>query len=174
MRVLSQKCLTGLISVKKFLNIPLNSPDIIFMEKRNDHSLKNKSGLLVSESNKTKPRNVVYIQLRSVRAVMLLVSCGVEVPQQDINQHLAPQIRDFHGNLYDSDPTIKNIMTIYSSDQEPRTNFLVKTYVNKHWFYIKDSDFNSKITFDALIQLLLLMSIGTAAQNGPALTLPVG
>ncbi len=162
------------LTVKKILHIPSNSPNIILMEKADYGQLKNKSGILVPEDSQPKLRNVVYVQLRSINATLGFVARGVEIPQSDLDNHLALGIRDYQGHTYYSDPSLKDILTIYNSDTEPQNNVLVKTYVNHHWFYIKDSDSISKVTFDLLVRLLLLTATISADQQGPALTLPIG
>lgn len=162
------------LGIKKMLHIPSTSPTIILMEKENVGLLKDKSGILVPTNTKSNYRNVVYIQQRSINAILGFVARGVEVPQEDINNRSAFAIRDPQGHIYSADPYLKDIISIYHSDTEPQNDVLVKTYVNHHWFYIKDSDASSKITFDILIRLVLLTASISAEQQGPALTLPIG
>lgn len=162
------------LELKKILHIPSNSPTIILMEKDDFGQLKNKAGILVPEDNQLHLRNVVYIQLRSINATLSFVARGVDVPQSDLDNHSAVDLKGYDGRLYSADPSLKNLLTIYNSDTEPQKDVLVKTYVHNHWFYIKDSDTTSKITFDILVRLVLLTAAISADQQGPALTLPIG
>jgi hypothetical protein len=162
------------LTIKKMLHIPATSPTIILLEKENFGLLKNKSGLLVPTNTKPIYRNVVYIQQRSINAILGFVARGVEVPQSDIENHSAFAILGPQGHIYSSDPFLKDIISIYHSETEPQNDVLVKTNVNHHWFYIKDSDAASKITFDILVRLVLLTASISAEQQGPALTLPIG
>lgn len=162
------------LELKKILHIPSNSPTIILMEKGDYGQLKNKSGILIPKDTESNLKNVVYIQLRSINATLVFVSRGVEVPESDLINHSALAIQGYNGIIYSVDPSLRNFFTIYNSEIEPQNDVLVKTYVHNHWFYIKDSDTTSKVTFDILVRLVLLTAAISAEQQGPALTLPIG
>lgn len=159
--------------LKKMLHVSSNTKNIIFIDKGEYVNLTYKNGELMPEKISLKANNVVYVQLRSINAIMSFLSHGVKVPEEDIKSHRTMEIIYPDGHKYDWDPMMRGIMTIHSSDDEPTKDVLVKTFVNHHWFYIKASDQNSKMTFSLLIQLITLGTV-TPTPSGPALTLPVG
>lgn len=161
------------LTLKKMLQVPLNTQNVIFMDRGEYLNLQYKQGVLEPENLALKPSNVVYVQLRSLNGIMSFLSHGVKVPEEDIKLHHTAEITYPDGQVYDWDPMMKGIMVIYSSNGEPRDDVLVKTYVNHHWFYIKSSDQDSKMTFSLLVRLITLRAI-TPGPSGPALTLPIG
>jgi len=64
------------------------------------------------------------------------------------------------------------LMRIRSSDTHP-TNAAVAVFYRRSWFYIDDSDLDSKSTFSMLGQVFALQS-GNVEKMTPVLTLPVG
>lgn len=63
------------------------------------------------------------------------------------------------------------LFRVGSSDQVPNDAF-VRVEYRGTWFYIDDSDLNSKSTFNLLDQLFQLQS-GNTRKAGPVLTLPL-
>lgn len=162
------------LQLKKMLHVPLNSQYIGFIDKGEYSIAQNKAGMLTLANTDSMPRNVVYVQLRSINAIMSFLSHGVQVPEQDLKAHVTMEIIHPDGSLYNWDPIMKDIMTIYSSDKEPQQDVFIKTKVNNHWFYIKASDLDSKMTFALLIRLITLAAGAPSLEDvGPALTLPV-
>ena len=60
---------------------------------------------------------------------------------------------------------------IRQNEDQPNDAFIALPY-RDHWFYIADSDLESKSTFMLLMQLFRLQA-GSAKSEGPTLTLPV-
>ncbi len=163
------------LALKKMLQVSPSSQHIIFMQEEDYANLQYQNGALVPQNtDSSKPSNTVYVQLRSINAVMSFLSHGVQVPEQDLKSHITMEIIGPNGQIYDWDPMMRGIMTIYSSDKEPTDDVLIKTFVNHHWFYIKASDLDSKMTFSLLVRLITLTSVSPPTPTGPALTLPVG
>jgi len=162
------------LKLQKLLGIPAHSQYILFMEHTLLERLKEKNGMLILDDTRPKFRNVVFVRLRSVYAVIYLLGRGVQIPSSDINAHMTRELVNPDGSRFDWTNKMKNILTVYSSKEVPKCNYLVKVYVHNHWFYIKASDQASKDTFDAIIRLLTLTS-STAANNNsmPVLTIPV-
>ncbi len=162
------------LKLQKLLGIPPHSKDIILMEHDLLEALEEKDGVAVISKDKSKPRNIVYVRLRSVYAVIYLLGRGVQVPYQDIKNHMTRELINPDGSLFNWSNWMNGILTVYSSDREPVKDTLVKVFVHNHWFYIKSSDQASKDTFDAIIRVLTLTSAVAAANNNmPLLTIPV-
>ena len=61
-------------------------------------------------------------------------------------------------------------MRVRSGPTEP-TDAAVKVAVRDHWYWIDDSDLNSKTTF-ALLRLLLFLKSGERLAQPPIVTIP--
>ena len=162
------------LKLQKLLGIPTHSKYILFMEHTLLEALKEKNGLLVLEDTSPKFHNVVFVRLRSVYSIIHLLGRGVQIPFRDISAHMTRELINPDGSRFDWANKMRNILTVYSSDEAPRSDYLVKVNVHHHWFYIKSSDQASKDTFDAIIRLLTLTSSFAANNNSiPILTIPV-
>ena len=162
------------LKLKQLLGIPVHSKDIIFMEHTLVEEMEEKQDMLMVSHQPNKPRNIVYVKLRSVYAIISLLGRGVQIPCKDIQAHLTRELINPDGSRYDWTAKMKNILTIYQSSKEPLEDVLVKAVVHDHWFYIKASDLASKDTFDAVIRLFTLTSAVAASNNSmPVLTIPV-
>jgi hypothetical protein len=62
---------------------------------------------------------------------------------------------------------------VRSSEAEPVDAFVAVPYRGR-WFYVEDSDLDSKRTLGVLISLIRLEIGAGGAENVPVLTLPVG
>ena len=162
------------LKLQKLLNIPLHSKNIIFMEHTLVDELEEDKNILVVSNPPSKPRNVVYVRLRSAYAIISLLGRGVQIPCNDIKAHLTRELVNSNGVRYDWNKKMSKILTIYQSSKEPMKDVLVKAVIHNHWFYIKASDLASKDTFDAVIRLFTLTSAVAASNNSmPVLTIPV-
>lgn len=133
----------------------------------------NKADIVISESAvPNAPSNYVYIQLRSIYGILSLLSYSVEIPPEDITAGYIRVLLCPNGQPFNWDPLMHGIMKIYSSDRVPADAF-VKVMVHDHWFYILNSDVESKLTF-SLIERLLAMTSGQDVQGaiGPVVTIP--
>ena len=166
---------TAAITMKKLLQIPLDSTDFVMVAQNIDTLTVDPSGKFVNQNANTNPKNLVYVQMRSVYGIMSFLSHAVEIPQEDRAKDLTQKILDSNGEYVDLQPLMNNLMTIYSSQLEPNNAF-IKVYVKGHWFYIRASDIKSKATFTLLMRLMTIVSGTNLTQNqqGPILTLPVG
>ena len=102
--------------------------------------------------------------------VMYYLSQGVEAPLRHEEEGKVTVTRDATGQRFDWRKVAGRLLRIRSSESAPDSAF-VKVKYRGHWFYIDDSDLNSKTTFGLLIQLLALQS-ATGAASGPLLTIP--
>lgn len=162
--------------VKKLVQVAPDSENIILVGRNmNVLEINNKNEQLVPVSTVTAmAKNVVYVDMRSIYGVMSFLAHSVQIPEADYKAHLTSQLNDINGRSYDWKPLMKGLMTIYSSDTEPQNAF-VKVWTNNHWFYIKETDIPSKITFAFLVRLMTLTSgLGASGvQTAPILTLAV-
>lgn len=163
------------LQIKKMLDIPASSKDII-MTNQNIYNLRmGKTGFIEEENSQDLAKNLVFVQMRSLNAMMAFLSHAVQVPEADVKAGYVPELKDSNGNNYDWSPLMNGLMEIKTSESEPVGAF-VKTKVNGHWFYISKSDIDSKATF-ALLVRLMNMKAGLGVNNSqtsPVITVPVG
>lgn len=161
------------LSLKKILGVAPKATSIIFAAENMRVLKKGPSGDLIRSNNNT-ANNVVIIRTRSIYGIMAYLSHSVQIPESDTN--IIQHIVDNNSKPISLDPLMQRLMVIYSSDSEPEHAF-IKTYVHGHWFYIKESDIDSKATFSLMTRLVRLMG-GLSSQSNqqlaPTLTLPVG
>lgn len=114
----------------------------------------------------------INMRFRSFAGVMYFLSQAVEVPERDISAGRVTKTLDGNGAEFDWLRVTEGLMHIQSSKAQPE-NAAVAVHYRGSWFYIDDSDLNSKSTFSLLSQLFALQS-GDATANTPVLTIPVG
>ena len=112
------------------------------------------------------------VRTRSFQGVMYFLSNAVRVPKADIEAGRVTVTRDNEGNIFDWSGVMDGLMTISTSEEAP-DNAAVAVRHRGHWFYIDDSDLDSKSTFAMLGQIYALQS-GSVSIAPPMLTLPVG
>lgn len=114
----------------------------------------------------------IRLQPRSFSGVLYFLSQSVEVPERDLRAGRVTQTRDADGEPFDWAQVNEGLMRIRSSSDRPDDAAVAVRYRGS-WFYIADSDPDSKSTFSLLAQLYALQS-GDAQGVAPLLTLPVG
>ena len=102
---------------------------------------------------------------------MFFLSHAVEIPQRDRVAGRVTVTRDGDGQPFDWTRVTGDLLTIKSQDEQP-ANAAVAVQYRGSWFYIDDSDINSKYTFMLLGAATALQS-GNIERAGPLLTLPV-
>ena len=80
--------------------------------------------------------------------------------------------RDENGQPFDWSKFTGKVMSIHSQKDRP-ANAAVAVRYRDWWFYLADSDQNSKITFN-LLNILFQLQATTASGKSPVLTLSVG
>lgn len=158
--------------LKKLLNIKSESSDIALLNEGFAAVAFDKNGD-ITISPRTK-RNVAFVNFRSVYGILTFLSNSVQVPPADLKKCRSYITTYEDGRPYDWRKVMKGIMTIYSSKELPRNAF-VRTKFNGYWFYISNSDLDSKRTF-TLASRLLILTAGRdkgPSQTTPVLTLPV-
>ena len=114
----------------------------------------------------------INLRLRSFAGIMYFLSQSVQVPEADVAQGFVTVTRDAEGQAFDWQEVTEGLLAIKSSPNPP-DNASVAVYYRNSWFYIDDSDLDSKSTFVLLGQVYQLQS-GDAKAVAPVLTLPVG
>jgi len=114
----------------------------------------------------------IGVNLRSLMGILFYVSQAVEVPKRDIVQGRVTVTRDDAGGPFDWAELTGDLIRIRSSELRPDNAYLAIAYRGA-WFYIDDSDLDSKSTFSLLTQLAALAA-GDVKTAAPVLTLPVG
>ncbi len=106
---------------------------------------------------------------RSMLDITVELSQTVQIPQKHIEENRASP-----GNYTESltADEIRSQVFIRSSSEKPDDAFLAIQY-RDYWFYIEDTDFNSKRVFSFLLFLFTLAESGSQGLS-PVLTLPAG
>lgn len=111
------------------------------------------------------------VRTRSFLGIMYFLSQSVEVPEADRLNGLVTETRDAAGEPFNWSRVTEGLMRIQWSQERP-VNAAVAIPYRDHWFYIEDSDLDSKSTFSLLGQLYALQS-GDVRSAAPLLTIPV-
>lgn len=170
----TQKNSADALLLKRMVHVPADSDSIIFMAAEKNIALKEHSGRLVEETPKHFD-NVVNVQTRSLNAVLIFLSHGVIVPEEDVKKHFTSEMTTEDNTIYDWTPVMHNIITIHSSVYNPvlmNVRTLTRVEVDKNWFYIESSDVRSKETFILTLKLFELVSLVHENNQTPTLTLP--
>jgi hypothetical protein len=126
----------------------------------------------VTEAARSGGNNSVNLRFRSFAGEMYFLSQSVQVPEKDVVAGRVTVTRDATGQPFDWQQVTEGILTIRSSTEPPDNASVAINYRNS-WFYIDDSDLDSKSTFSLLGQVYQLEA-GDAKSVVPVLTLPVG
>ena len=113
----------------------------------------------------------VGIDLRSLLGTFFFASHGVVVPAHDLEMGRAMTTKDKYGKPFDWPLVVGDLVSIRSQSKMP-DNAQVAIKYRGSWFYINDSDLNTKYSFLLLDQLAALLG-GKVEKAGPLLTLPV-
>lgn len=118
-------------------------------------------------------RGRIGVMPRSILSCMYYLSESVDLPSEDVEKGVVAQMVGPSGELFDWKQVLGELMHISSCSVEPKDAYVKVKYRN-HWFYINNTDLESKKTFVLLLQLYNLQA-GQAAQSPPPiLTLPLG
>lgn len=120
-------------------------------------------------------RATLKLQMRSLYNVINLLSYGVEVPEDDIEDGRAISIEDYHqavsgGEFFDVTAAFKVHWSLF----RPPFGAFISVPYRGGWYSIDDDDIKSKATLNALFDLWQLSIKSESGSEGPALTLPVG
>jgi hypothetical protein len=111
----------------------------------------------------------IVMQTRSILEILHMLSMFIEVPLEHVTENRAKESPLL---IKGKEPLYGNIMfIIYSSKERPRDAFVAVKY-GDYWFYLKDTDIDSKDVFSSTEGILSMSESGTTAGT-PVLTLPV-
>jgi len=118
------------------------------------------------------PRNPARVLLtgRSILGVMTFLAQQVEVPAEHLEQGLAHQTRGPDGKPFNWNQVSQGMFKVHSSRSVPDHAFL-QVHYRGYWFYIDDTDLESKSTYTLLSQLFSLQS-ASGSMAAPVLTIP--
>jgi hypothetical protein len=116
--------------------------------------------------------NHVNIRTRSVMGILYLLSQSVEVPQEDVRKGKVTITKYEDGRPFYWSDFFSNFFQIKSSSEKPSDAFVSIKYRGS-WFYIDDTDIESKRTY-ALFQQVFAIQAGKIQVERPILTLPIG
>lgn len=114
----------------------------------------------------------VVVATRPLIAVMNYLSQGVETPRADLEAGRVTRTAATDGGDFDWQEMLGGLFRVRAAVRAPANAAISVRYRNA-WFYIEDSDLESKSTFALLTQLLALQS-GSETTARPALNFSIG
>ncbi|MBO05722.1 MAG: hypothetical protein CMI58_01555 [Parcubacteria group bacterium] len=116
--------------------------------------------------------NLIRLRTRSVMGILYLLSQSVEVPQEDVRRGKLTTTKYEDGLPFNWGDLFSDLFQIKSSSEKPSDAFVSIKY-RGHWFYIDDTDVESKRTY-ALFSQIFAIQAGKIEIERPTLTLPIG
>ena len=127
---------------------------------------------VITFSPKQNESDQIKVVTRSLLGVLFYLSQSVEAPEQDIKDGKVTRTLKQNGDAFDWRELTGGLLQIKSKPHRPEKATLMVFYRDT-WFYIDDSDLNSKSTFSLLSQIFSLQA-GKIKDNSPVLTLGMG
>ncbi len=116
--------------------------------------------------------NQLMVEPRSLLGILFFLSKAVEVSQIDVKNGNLTVTRHDTGEPFDWKEVTGELIRISSRASRPAQAAVAVNYRGS-WFYIDDSDLESKSTFSLLVQLFALQA-GDKEKIMPILMLPIG
>lgn len=116
------------------------------------------------------------LETRSLLQALYYVSHGVDIPEEHAKRKLVTITLDAHNQPFDWPAVMSGFFRVHSAkakSAEPPANAHVVARYKDYWFYIDESDQETKATFSLLMELARLELAGRPGP-GPQLTLPIG
>ncbi len=114
----------------------------------------------------------IGIMTRSLLSAMYYLSLGVQVPPRDLQAGIVAITQNCDGSLFDWNEVVGDLFEIQWSRHYPEHAYLAVAY-RGYWFYIDDSDVNSKRTF-VLLQQIYNLQARQQEKESPILSIPLG
>lgn len=114
----------------------------------------------------------IGIMTRSLLSCMYYLSLGVQVPPRDMAAGIVGTTYFDNGEPFNWKDVIGDLICVYSSPYYPENAYLAVQY-RDYWFYIDDSDVNSKRTF-VLLQQIYNLQAKQQEKEAPLLSIPLG
>ncbi|MBF0196011.1 MAG: hypothetical protein HQL71_15745 [Magnetococcales bacterium] len=112
----------------------------------------------------------IQIQTRSLMGVLHLLSNAVEVPKPDQEAGKVTMTKGANNEKFDWNKVTGDFLHIKSQKSKPDDRSVIYVKYRNMWFYIDDSDLNSKSTLSMLSQLYYLQA-GKSSRPAPIMTL---
>jgi hypothetical protein len=115
----------------------------------------------------------IDLETRSFLQALYYVSHGVDLPPEHVTGRLATVTRDASGQPFDWKRLMSDLFRVYSvkADEQPPNAHVAVPYKG-YWFYIDQTDQDTKSTFSLLLELSRLEVLGKPG-SAPLLTLPL-
>ena len=115
------------------------------------------------------------LETRSLLQVLFFVAQGVEIPPAHRAAGVARITADDAGSEFDWQQVLQGLLKVKSAaGEEPPPGAYVAVPYKGHWFYVDQTDHDSKSTFSFLLSVSRMELTSRAPAAGPVLTLPVG
>ena len=131
----------------------------------------NRGIFTIKSAGRRRSADSLGVELRSLVGIMFFLSHAVDVPARDRVLGRVTVTRNEQGEPFDWTPVIGDLLDIRSQSTPPENAAMAVRYRDT-WFYVDDSDINSKYTF-MLLRTLIALQAGKIERAGPLLTLPV-
>jgi hypothetical protein len=117
---------------------------------------------------------LLEVETRSLLQALYYVAHGVDVPAEHQSASIVTVTREPSGEAFDWGPIMDGLFRVKSvrSDDRPAGAHVAVPY-RGYWFYIEQTDQDTKSTFSLLMELSRLELAGKTGV-GPTLTLPIG
>lgn len=118
------------------------------------------------------PRSAAHLVVsgRSILGVLTFLAQHVDVPDEHVRRGLVRVTLGPDGRRFDWHELSGGLFHIRNSPEEPTDAFL-RVHYRGHWFYIDDTDIESKSTYTLLAELFSLQAANGNVE-APVLTLP--
>lgn len=100
-------------------------------------------------------RREIVVSTRSLKEMMFYLSHGIEVPECHSEAGLVRQSFDDSGHPFDWQDMSAGLFDVKFSSRRPKSA-AVRVKYRDHWFYIEETDLESKSTFNLLLELFNL------------------
>jgi hypothetical protein len=117
-------------------------------------------------------KRTIMLETRSLLCVLFFLSQNVKVPKEDVSKGVVRITLTENAVPFDWSKVLQNSFIVESTPNPPPSPAVAVRYRGS-WFYIEDSDIESKATLMLVSQLFALQS-GQGKAITPILTLPVG
>lgn len=112
----------------------------------------------------------IKVVLRSFNSVLSFLSDSIDTPVRDESSGHVTITKTQGGERFDWQLVFGNLLHIHTAQQQPK-NAAVAVRYRGAWFYIEDSDLDSKSTFN-LLGDIFAMQAGEIKTTAPVLTVP--
>lgn len=122
------------------------------------------------------PEGVTNLDLetRSLLQALYYVCHGIDIPPEHVSRGLVTVTRDQAGKIFDWPQMMSGLFRVrWAKGDERPPGAHVATQYQGYWFYIGETDQDTKSTFSLLMELARL-ELASKTGPGPLLTLPLG